>query len=212
MNALASRIVLTTALGLAACLGGCTSSLLQSHAASNQLYVLHAEAPPPGAAVATGSLRVLRPLPAPGLDTDRLALSRADNRLDYYLGGRWGAPLPDVFGDFAVNALRQAGAWATVTDARVSLNTDYQLLLYLDHFEAVYPQGSDPVASGAIPTATVALHGVLVRRRDGAVVANLAGAAAQQAGANRMGEVVIALQAAANAALSQVAAQAAAAR
>ena len=200
-------------LAAALCASGCTSGLLQSHAAPGQLYVLRvASAQAPAVATAAGSLRVMRPLPAPGLDGDRLALSRSDNRLDYYLGGRWSAPLPDVLGDLTVNALRQAGAWATVVDSRAALTTDYHLQLYVDHFEAVYPQGSDPAAVGATPVATVALHGVLIRRSDGKVVANLAGAGTQQAGANRLGEVVAALQAAANAALAQVVAQADAAR
>lgn len=204
MNSRVRSFVLAAA--LAAC--GCTSGLLQSHAPGNQLYVLR---PAPAAAptpAATGSLRVQRPLPAPGLDSDRLALSRSDNRLDYYSGGRWGAPLPDVVGDLTVNVLRQAGVWATVTDERATLNADYRLQLYIDHFEAVYAQGADPAAAGSLPVATVALHGVLTRRADGSVVANLSGAATQPASANRLGEVVTALQAAANAALTHVVAQA----
>ncbi len=209
MKPLSRSLVLIAAL----CAAGCTSGLLQSHAPPSQLYVLRA-APPvaPAVPAASGGLRVLRPLPAPGLDRDRLALSRSDNRLDYYAVGRWGAPLPDVVSDLAVNVLRQSGAWATVTDSRASVNAGYQLQLYIDHFEMVYAPGSDPASAASVPMATVGLHGVLIRRSDAKVVANLSGASSEQAGSNRMGAVVLAFQAAANAALAQVAAQAATVR
>ena len=208
-----SPIPRTLILAAALCVAGCTGGLLQSHAPRSQLYVLRA-APSAAAAQAkaAGSLRVLRPLPAPGLDGDHLGLLQAGNRLDYYTGGRWSAPLPDVLQDLAVAVLRQAGAWTTVADARASFNADYQLQLYIDHFEAVYPDGAEATSPGAIPVVTVGLRGVLVRRSDGAIVANLTASASQQAAANRLGAVVESFEAAANGALAQVAAQASSAR
>src|SRR5688572_22689532 len=94
---------------LAALLAGCGG--LRSKAAPDSIYILNAAAPAAGTAV-PGVLLVPRPTVQPGLDTERIALVRNDNELDYYAASRWGAPLPQVLGAFAVQSL--TGSFATV--------------------------------------------------------------------------------------------------
>jgi len=155
--------------------------------------------PDPRAAQALPTLRLLRPLPAPGLDTERIAVLHPDGRLDYYTTGRWGAPVPEVIAEQALAQLRASGAWGAVADPRDVFNTDYVLRMAISRFDAEY------AAEGAAPTVQVALQCLLLRRRDGQPVASFEAAGTADAAANRMGAVVAAFGAATHAALAAVA-------
>lgn len=120
---------------LAAC-GG-----LKSNAGADRLYVLNAANGPLGGATVAGTLIISRPRVQPGLDTYRIALTRADNELDYYALSRWGESLPEVLDAFVVQSL--AGSFATVTGVDRSVGpADFELLLTARHFEARYAEGS----------------------------------------------------------------------
>lgn len=193
-------------------LSGC-ASLLHSNAPAVQRYVLPApaEALPSGAPAATPAaaqsigptLLVARPLPAPGLNTDHIALLRPGNRLDYYADSRWSGPLVDVVSDLELAVLRADPTWGAVADERATLNTDYVLQTSIDRFTAEYAQDSAP------PLVRVELRCLLVRRHDGVLLGSFAATASQPAQANRMAEVIAAFAAAADRAVSEAAAQAA---
>ncbi|HTV78551.1 MAG TPA: ABC-type transport auxiliary lipoprotein family protein [Steroidobacteraceae bacterium] len=185
-------------------LGGC-SGLFHSSAPQLQLYVLQAPAPQAANAARSASgptLRLALPLPAPGLDTDRIALTHPQNRLDYYARSRWSAPLGEVFADLELATFRGRPAWSAVADDRSTLNTDYLLQTSIDRFNAEYAADSSP------PRVRVELHCLLIRRGDGALLGSFGSSADVQAQANRMGSVVAAFSAAADAALVAVADQA----
>ena len=197
-------------------LSGC-ASLFHSNAPAVQLYVLQAPADvalagapatapvaTPAAAGSTGpTLRVARPLPGPGLNTDRIALLRPGNRLDYYAVSRWSAPLADVVSDLELAALRADPTWSAVADERATLNADYVLQTSIDRFAAEYAQDAGP------PRVRVELRCLLVRRHDGVLLGSFAATASQMAQANRMSGVIAAFAAAADRAVSDAAAQAA---
>ena len=188
-------------------LTGC-ASLFHSHAPAVQLYVLQVPAAAPVATPAVApsigpTLRVARPLPAPGLDTDRIALLRPGNRLDYYAGSRWSAPLADVVSDLQLAVLRADPTWSAVADGRATLNADYVLQSSIDRFAAEYALDTGP------PLVRVELRCLLVRRSDGAVLGSFAATASRLAQANRMSGVIAAFAAAADQAVSETAAQAA---
>jgi ABC-type uncharacterized transport system auxiliary subunit len=181
-------------------LSGC-SSLLHSNAPALQLYVLQppqlaAQNPP-----AVASLRVARPLPAPGLNTDRIALLLAGNRLDYYAGSRWSAPLPDMVADLELTAFHGDATLSAVADDRSSFNAEYLLQTSIERFAA-----EDATASAA-PLIRVELHCLLIRRSDGVLLGSFAVSESQQAQENRMASVVAAFSAAADRAILAVAAQ-----
>jgi ABC-type uncharacterized transport system auxiliary subunit len=191
-------------LGLA--VSGC-SNLLHSTAPALQLYVL----PPPGLespavsggaplTAAPASLRVARPLPGPGLNTDRIALLLTDNRLDYYAGSRWSAPLPDLVAELELATFHNDAALSAVADDRSSFNADYLLQTSIEQFSAVYATAADA------PLISVTLHCVLIRRSDGALLGSFAVSERQQAQENRMASVVAAFSAAADRAIIAVAA------
>lgn len=182
--------LLATAAVLAAC-GG-----LKSEAEAERLYVLNAAAETQGPAMA-GVLIVPRPAVQPGLDTHRIALTRADNELDYYALSRWTGTLPEVLAAFVIQSLD--GSFTTVTSgARSAGAADYELLLTAQRFEAEYGDGD-----GA-PTVHVRFECVLVDTSPRRVLGGCDGEAREPAADNRMGAIVAAFERAAQGAMQQV--------
>jgi ABC-type uncharacterized transport system auxiliary subunit len=196
-------LIIAAWLGLAGC-----SGIFHSTAPALQLYVL---APPEIVTVVTDegrparagsapaivapSLRISRPLPGPGLNTDRIALLRPGNRLDYYAGSRWSALLSDLVSDMELTVFRVDSTWSAVADERSSFNADYLLQMSLDRFTAEYTTDSGP------PLIHVDLHGLLIRRSDGALIGSFAITENVPAKENRMVSVVAAFSLAAQEAI-----------
>lgn len=183
-------------------LGGCGG--LKSSRPAEQVYVLHAAS---GAAAApaavAGVLRVPRPTVQPGLDSSRIALTRAGNELDYFADSRWGDSLPKVLEAFAAESLANSGQFATVISAApASVMGDFDLLLTVRHFEAAYAAGA--------PEARVDFDCVLLGGAPRQVLGRCDASAQVPAGENRLGPIVNALERAAQQAIADAAAQAAA--
>ena len=194
------RLLLAVLCALPGCAG-----LLHSTAPALQLYVLR----PPETASSNGaprigapSLRIARPLPGPALNTDRIALLRAGNRLDYYAGSRWSAPLADLVSDLQLTVLHNDPAWSAVADDRSGFNTDYLLQISIDRFMAEYATEAGP------PTIRVDLHCLLIRRGDGGLLGSFAVSEQEAAQQNRMASVVTAFSDAADRAILSIQAQA----
>jgi len=193
---------LGVALGLLALLGGCGGGL-RSSAAPERVYVLHAAAAAASGTPVAALLAVPRPAAHPGLDTDRIALVRAGNELDYYAASRWGESLPRVLGALALQSMQGGDGFATAINAeRAAVRGDYELLLTARRFEAEYGP------AGTLPRAQVVLDCVLVGGLPRRVLGNCDAAAAEPATADRMGEIVSALERAAQRALADVRVQA----
>lgn len=196
------RLVLVAGFALVSGCGG----LLQSGAPPVQVYVLRPAAVAGAAAAVDGALAVPQPLVQPGLDSARIALTRPGNRLDYFAGASWGAPLPQVVSALAAETLRASGRFALVAEGGRAGGAPYQLQLTVRRFEAEYPDdGATP------PRAHVAFECLLTQRAPRKVLGRCDADAVVPAGANRMGAIVQALEKAAQQALAQVVDQAAAA-
>jgi cholesterol transport system auxiliary component len=209
-------------LGLAAliALAGCTS-LFHSDAKPEQTYVLRApdlrsegaaptaatdgSATPAPAAVPLAVLQVAHPLAAPGLDGAHIMLVQADNRMNFYLGSRWPAPLPDVVEALAADTLRGSGDWQSIEGSGSPFPAQYLLQISVRRFDADYSRG------GAAPTVEVVLDCTLGARTGRELVASFIAQGNAQAAGNRMSEVVDAFERASGQALSSLAQQAAAA-
>ncbi len=210
-HALPAAVAAAAALMLSA---GCAG--FHSNEALPQIYTLAYTAPAsapasgnpaaPGSAAAPGipvagaaTLQVLRPLAAPGLDTDQIALLRDSQRLDYYAASHWPAPLPDLLQTLAVDALRASGRYRAVQPDATAFNADQVLQIEIRHFEVEYaPDGS--------PVVHVQLLATLGQRADRSLLASFA-AESRKSAANRMQSVVAAFQDALGEALNQLAAQ-----
>jgi len=187
---------ITALLAGSALLAGCSG--LRSGAKADQIYVLHAAPAAAGTPVAA-VLAVPRPVAHPGLDTDRIALLRSGNELDYYAASHYGESLTRVLGVIAVETLAGGEGFATAISAdRAGVHSDYDLLLTVRRFEADYSGGK------TLPTVQVAIDCMLVASSPRKVLGSCDGAASEAVGANRMSEIVAALERAAQFALADV--------
>lgn len=185
-------------------LPGCAG--LHSRQQPTQVYVLQplwpAAANPPddvrSGVSATSTLRVLRPLAGPGLDTDRIALIRDARRLDYYAASRWPAPLPDFLQSLAIDALRASGKYRAVQPDATAFAADEVLQLEIRRLQAEY-------AGDGLPIAHVQLVATLGRRSDRSLLTSVTADSSVAASENRMQSVVAAFQSAVGEALSELA-------
>jgi cholesterol transport system auxiliary component len=196
------RLKLRSARGLAAgalfALAGCGG--LHSDQRAAQVYTLdpvYTESKSEAASSAA-SLLVLRPQAAPGLDTDRIALRRSAQRLDYYAASRWPAPLPDFLQSLAIEALRASGKFRSVQSDRAAFATDVVLQIEIRRFQAEYTIDAAPVVH-------VQLLATLGRRNDRSVLASVSAESSVPAAENRMQAVVAAFQSAVASALADLA-------
>jgi cholesterol transport system auxiliary component len=179
---------------------GCSG--LHSKEGAPQTYALVSPAAPAVVSTPAGALtvQVLRPLAAPGLDTDGIALLRDTHRLDYYSASRWPAPLPDVVQALAVDALRAAGHFRAVQPDATALLSDDVLQIEIRHCEVEYSGDGSPVVH-------VQLLGTLGQRSDRVLLSSVTVESSKPASANRMQSVVAAFQEAIDDALKQLASQ-----
>jgi ABC-type uncharacterized transport system auxiliary subunit len=190
----ASAPLRVAALLAAAVLAGCGG--LRSDAEPDRIYVLNVATATPAATPLPGVLVIPRPAVQPGLDSDRIALLRSGNELDFYAASRWGAPVPQVLGAFAMQSL--TGTFVTVTTQERSAGlASFELLLTARHFEAVYS------GSGA-PEVRVALDCLLVATAPRKVLGPCNADVREQAADNRMAPVVQAFEQATQRAFEEV--------
>ena len=179
-------------------LAGCTGGL-HSDAPTVQAWRLD---PPPGltpaadaAGVATLTLRVLRPLAAPGLESERIALLHPDRTLDYYAANRWSGRLPEQVEALALDTLRAAGGYRAVEAAGSVFSYDETLQIEVRDFQAEY-------GAAVAPVARVTLVCTLGRRSDRAVLTTFTLTGSVPATDNRMHAIVAAFDAALDMALA----------
>lgn len=179
---------------LACGLAGCTGNLLQSDAPAAVTYRLAAQAPgaaPPVAALPL-ALVVQRPRAPAALDTERVAVSAAGNRFDYYSAARWAEAAPQMVQQQLVGALSATGQFGGgVFAAPARVPAELSLDLELRRFEAV-TTSADAAESGAAPTVHVQVQASLIDARRGTRVTSFVAEAAVPATANRLGAVVAA--------------------
>jgi cholesterol transport system auxiliary component len=199
-----STTLMLISLGLL--LSGCSG--LHADGPPVQIYVLRATAraaedPPPTANAPT--IQVSRVSADPGLGTQLITLVRSDHRLDYYLGSRWAADVPEVVETLAIDTLRASGSWGAVHESPSPFLADYMLQINVRRFEADYTAG------GAAPQVHVVFDCTLARRAGRDLVTSFVAEGIAPAEENRLSSVVGAFEKAANAALTTMSDRSAAA-
>jgi ABC-type uncharacterized transport system auxiliary subunit len=173
--------------------------VFDSDLAAPQAYVLRLPAAsPPEANGGAGRLVVQRPQAGPGLESERIALLRSEQRFDFYAASRWAAPAPDVIGSVMIDTLRATGAFSAVLDDSAPFAARYNLRCALRRFEADYTKG------GNTPTIFVALDCTLGRRRDRELLATFTAQGSAKAAEDRLNAVVAAFESATAAAMSEL--------
>jgi len=193
----AMRAAALLCLGLAGC-----SNLFQSKAKPEQTYYLRAPAAAAAsAAPMAASLRVVRPITDPGLDSAHIMLVQADHRMNFYSGSRWTAPAPELIEALAVQTLRASGDWASVEGSASPFPSDYMLQVRVRRFEADYTQAD------TAPVARVVLDCILGRRAGREVLATFTVSGDATSPANHLSQVVAAFEQATGTALEALARQ-----
>jgi cholesterol transport system auxiliary component len=132
-------------------------------------------------------LLVLRPRAAPGLDTERIALTRLPLALDYFAASAWPAPLPRLVQRAVVLSFENSGAVTAGDPERIGLDPNFLLASEISHFEAEYRAPTGP------PLARVSLKVWLVRRHGRRDVASASFTERKEAAANDVPHIVLAL-------------------
>jgi cholesterol transport system auxiliary component len=189
------RVLLTA--GAALLLTGC--SLFKSNVPDEHVYVLRASVPVAATATVPAGVQLPRPSVDAALDSERIALVRPGNQMDYYAGARWGGTLTEVWDSLAAQRLRASGAFGVVDTDRGGFGAQYVIAITVRRFEAEY--GAD--AEGA-PTARVLIECTVGDRTARKTVTSFDIATSAKADTNRMSAVVAALERAGNDALTQV--------
>jgi cholesterol transport system auxiliary component len=186
----------TSVVALGLLLAGCTGGLFKSDAAAPATFRLGSAAPAATVGAATAPLpyaiAVARPRAAAALDTDRIAVSAAGNRFDYYADARWASAAPQIVQERLVAALATTGQFGGgVFAAPARVPSEWLLDVELRRFEAV-TSGADASAPSAAPVVHVQLQVSLVDSRRGARVTSFVSEAAVPAAANRLSDVIAA--------------------
>ncbi|HXV40019.1 MAG TPA: ABC-type transport auxiliary lipoprotein family protein [Steroidobacteraceae bacterium] len=180
------------ALAAAGCVGG-----LKNTDPEPRMYRVTAPELPGGDGLAA-DLLVARPESAPGLGVNRIATRWPGLRFDYYAGARWAEDLPGMVQSALVESLAGAQRLRSVQGDLGRFHATHVLSVKVQYFEADY-------TAGAVPTARVVLAATLGRQADRRVLASFSVATSQPAAANRLTEVVAALDAAFGRAATEVA-------
>ena len=180
-------------LGLLAACGG-----LFPEPPQRQLYRLS-----PSVSLAAGlpraatQLLVATPSAAAGLDTRRIALSRAPVSLDYFADAEWEDRVPFLVQTALVDAFDKSGALAGVGTERLGLRFDFVLETTIADFQAVYDAPDRP------PHAVAGLAAKLIRMPDRKIVAQASFKGDAAAAANTLPDIVRAFDAALGRAVEQ---------
>jgi ABC-type uncharacterized transport system auxiliary subunit len=189
-----SLLVVPMLLALTSC-----GSVFESDLDAPQSYVLRLPpAPAPETNGDAGRVVVQRPDTSPGLESERIALVRSEQRFDFYAASRWAAPAPEVISSVMIDTLRATGTFSAVLDDSAPYAARYSLRCTLRRFEADYTKGS-----GA-PTVFVALDCTLGRRRDRELLASFTAQGSARAAEDRLNAVVAAFESATAAAMAEL--------
>lgn len=113
-----------------------------------RLYTLNAAAIKRAEAVPVlpVSLKIIRPQIAPGLDTERIALRRDHNQIDYYAGVKWASDASAMIQSVLVENFENTHRLKSVSNDLVTLKSDYTVLTDIRDFQVDYKKSNQPKA------------------------------------------------------------------
>jgi len=173
-------VVLAACTGFAGCAGG-----LRSNVPAPLVYRIGAPQLSGGDLLAA-DLLVALPTTAPGLDGQQIATRWPGLRFDYYANARWAAPLPAMLQAALIEALQGSRRLRSAQGDLGRFRATHVLTFEVRRFEADYTAGATPVAH-------VTLAATIGRQPDRRVLASWSVATQEPAAANRLTEVVAAL-------------------
>jgi cholesterol transport system auxiliary component len=183
--------------GVAVVVAGCGNIIGPPEA--SQFYKLEPELPGTSGGPRVGwSLAVMLPDTADALDSNRIAISRSPQTLDYFADAVWPDRLTELVQMSLVQAFEKSGRIEQVSPDTAGLHADVMLQTQIIDFEARYDQ-----PDGA-PTAVVKIEAKLVTNRTREIMSHLTASQEAAANANSIPAAVDALDRAFGAVLGQI--------
>jgi cholesterol transport system auxiliary component len=192
-----SRRALLQSAGAVA-LAGCSSNLIGPPPAP-QIYVLHPDfSPVANAPMVSCQLVVSVPAATESLDTERIALVRAPNTMDYYANSQWTDRVPLLVQSLLVEAFEKSNRINAVGRESAGIRADYVLESEIRDFSAHYTVLDTP------PKIRVGVTAKLVGALSRDVAATMQFENEAQAAANNMSSIAAAFTQATEAAVSRI--------
>ena len=162
------------------------------------LYPIRPIFPAGNGAKVQWALAILRPDIAPGLDSERIALSQPDGSMDYYAKATYADRVPPIVQQALLDGFEASGRIDAVAPEQAALHADYNLVTEIKDFSAHYAQAD------GIPRVTVSLTAKLTTTHGRAIVSSFSSNQTLNASANSAGAVAQALQQGLGTAVSQI--------
>ena len=185
--------------GTAFALGGCGGIQLLPTPMSPQLYVLRPQVMAPMGTPVGWRLSVGSPDAPASLDTERIALSRTQNTMDYFANAAWNDRVPLLVQRLLVQTFDASNRILSVDRDTTGLENDYVLQTEIRDFEARYD------VPDAAPRIVIGIQAKLARMPQRQIVASLNATQQAQAVENNLDSIVSAFNQAAGAAIAQIA-------
>jgi cholesterol transport system auxiliary component len=182
-------------------LSGCGGKLLDiGPPDAGQVYTVLPKSPsaPAGGQKVAWALSITRPVAAPGLDNERIALTQPDGTMDFYAKATYPDRLPPIVQQALLNGFEASGRIDAVARDEDALHADYNLVTEIKDFAAHYA-----VVDG-IPAITVALTAKLTTAHGRVIVGTFSTVQTGTAAVNSAAAVAQALQQALSAAVNAV--------
>jgi cholesterol transport system auxiliary component len=147
---------------------------------------------------AGAQLLVAVPIAAAGLDTERIALSRAPVSLDYFADAQWPDRLPFIVQTAFVDGFEKSAALPSVGPESLGVITDFVLDVTISDFQAVYdsPDG--------LPRVVAKFNAKLVRMPERRIAGEVSVTRDAKATANTMPDIVHAFDQALGGAVEEI--------
>jgi len=146
----------------------------------------------------TAQLVVAVPTAPAGLDTERIALSRAAVSLEYFAGAQWADRVPFLVQTALVEGFEKSAAIPAVGAESLGVRADFVLEVAIGDFQAIYDS-----PDGAPRTAT-RFNAKLVRIPERRIIAQMSVSREAKAAANAMPEIVRAFDSALGSAVEEI--------
>jgi len=190
-------LVATTALALGGCSAG---NLIGPPSPAPQIYALNPPEPTALDAPRVGwQLVIAVPIAPAVLDSDRIALERAPNAMDYYANSQWADRLPSLVQSLLVETFERSGKITAVGRESAGLRPDYVLETEIRDFEAFY------AVIDTAPKIRVKLVAKLLTASSHEMAGSVEVSHEAQAAANDMTNITAAFAQAAGAAAGEIA-------
>jgi len=143
-------------------------------------------------------LLVAMPSAPAGLDTARIALSRAPVSLDYFADAEWTDRVPFLVQTALVEGFEKSAAIPAVGPESLGVHADFVLDVAIGDFQAVYDSPDGP------PRIVVRFNAKLVRIPERRIAAQVSVSREVKATANALPEIVLAFDSALGGAIEEV--------